>query len=202
MRVLHRAASWIRNALAVLGLLLAVVSFTPAVSWWARALANPWNGCEGDVLIVLAGSHQEDAIGESSYLRALYAVRADRECHYRKILISGRQASEAMREFLIGQSVPADRIVIENESASTYDNARLLAPALRNETGSRLVLLTSDYHVWRSVRVFAKAGFTVQSYPAPDALKRAASWEKRWAAFQDLCLESVKIGYYRWRGWI
>ena len=200
------AVAWIRNGLAAFGLLFAIVSLTPLVSWWTDQLAKPWQGAEGDVLVVLAGSHQGDVIGESSYLRALYAVRAYRQCHYRKIFISGYQSAEAMREFLVGQSVPADRIELEPRATSTRENVEFLAPLMRREVqanaGTRLVLLTSDYHVYRSVRLFRKAGFAMRTFPAPDALKRTGFPEKRWLAFVDLCQETAKIVYYQGRGWL
>jgi uncharacterized SAM-binding protein YcdF (DUF218 family) len=201
------AYRWVRNLLAAFGLLFVLVSALPyPMSLWAGYLAKPWYGPEGDVLVVLAGSHQNDVIGESSYLRAIYAVRAYRQCGYRKILISGHEAAGAMREFLVGQSVPADRIELETFAKSTIENVQLLSPLLRRELethpGTRFVLLTSDYHVLRSLRLFQKAGFELQVFPAPDALKRTGFPEKRWSVFLDLFQETVKIGYYRWRGWL
>ncbi len=198
--------AWLRNGLALFGLLFLIVSFTPLVQWWGQALAKPWHGPEGDVLVVLAGSHQGDVIGESSYLRALYAVRAYRQCKYRKVLVSGIQSAEAMREFLVGQGVPAGRIQLEARAVSTKENVAYLGPMLRAELdavpGTRLVLLTSDYHVYRARRLFEKAGFSIQTFPAPDVLKRAGFVDKRWSAFFDLCQETVKIGYYQWKGWL
>jgi uncharacterized SAM-binding protein YcdF (DUF218 family) len=206
-RVLGRIWNPIRNLLAAFGLLVLLVSLSAGpISWWAGLLATPWHGPEGDVLVVLAGSHQGDVIGESSYLRALYAVRAYRLCPYRKIFLSGFEASGAMREFLVGQGVPGERIELENRSGSTRENVEYLAPLLRREldavSGTRLVLVTSDYHVYRSVALFRKAGFAFHAFPAPDVLKRASFGVRRWPAFLDLCQETVKIGYYRWRGWL
>ena len=64
------------------------------------------------------------------------------------------------------------------------------------------VLLTSDYHMYRAHRVFAKQGIQVEPRPIPDVLKRGAGWRGRWPAFLDLLTESAKILYYRARGWI
>lgn len=206
MPLVRRAILLFRHLLTAFALLFLLVSFTPLVSWWASLLAKPWHTAQGDVLIVLAGSHQGDTIGESSYIRALYAVRAYREWHHRKIFISGQDSAPAMREFLVGQSVPLDRIEIETDSTSTLENVQRLKPLLQREMlafpNSRLVLLTSDYHIYRSVRLFHRAGLAVQTSPAPDALKRAGFWEKRWPAFIDLFRETAKIGFYHWKGWL
>jgi hypothetical protein len=38
--------------------------------------------------------------------------------------------------------------------------------------------------------------------PIPDVRKRSMSWNRRWDAFQELVIETAKIGYYYLRGWI
>src|SRR5215813_5065330 len=56
------------SGLAGLGLLVVLVTMTPLVSWWAGALAGPWEDPAGDVLIVLGGSLLADGVmGPSSY---------------------------------------------------------------------------------------------------------------------------------------
>jgi uncharacterized SAM-binding protein YcdF (DUF218 family) len=70
------------------------------------------------------------------------------------------------------------------------------------DTPERKVLLTSDYHMFRAFRAFQKAGLNVLSRPIPDARKRAARWLYRWWVFLDLSSETMKIVYYRARGWI
>jgi uncharacterized SAM-binding protein YcdF (DUF218 family) len=70
------------------------------------------------------------------------------------------------------------------------------------KTPGRMVLLTSDYHMYRAVRALRKAGVIVMPRPIPDAIKRAGSWNLRWEVFQDLLIETSKIAYYWSRGWI
>jgi uncharacterized SAM-binding protein YcdF (DUF218 family) len=199
-RHLSRAWIWIRRLLVSFAILFWIVSLTPITYWWARALAKPWFGSEGDVLVVLGGSDQGDTLGESSYIRAVYAVRAFREAKYKQIILSGVTVGPRMKEFLIGHGVPADRLVVEDKSETTYENVKFVAPLL--DRNARIVLLTSDYHVYRSLRLFQKAGFEVRPFPAPDALKRYGFILKRWSAAQDLTLETVKIGFYKARGWL
>jgi uncharacterized SAM-binding protein YcdF (DUF218 family) len=62
--------------------------------------------------------------------------------------------------------------------------------------------MTSDYHMFRAVRTFRKAGLAVSPRPIPDALKRYGSRLNTWSAFVDETAESVKIVYYAFRGWI
>lgn len=192
---------------AVLGVVLLLVTCTPFVDGWAAMLARPWDEAKGDILIVLTGGvigggdPGGAVIGDSSYWRALYAVRAWREGGFHEILISGAQPnSGVMREFLLSQGVPASAIVLEDRSTSTRESALNVAEMLRG-SASRKVLLTSDYHFYRSYRAFRKAGMEIGARPIPDARKRATSWRYRWWVFVDLCGETGKLGYYAARGW-
>ena len=97
--------------------------------------------------------------------------------------------------------VPADAIVVENASATTRENALYAKPLLARQDG-RIVLLTSDYHMFRAWRCFQKLGIPVISRPFPDLLKRSNQLPKRWEGFLILSGELASIGYYRIRGWI
>jgi uncharacterized SAM-binding protein YcdF (DUF218 family) len=202
-----RALRGVIVSLAGIGLLFVLVTLTPVVPWWAKALAGPWEDPKGEVLIVLGGSILEDGImGESSYWRAVYAVLAWREGGFRQVVLSGGGSEgmaivEPMRTFLESHGIPRRAIQLETQSKSTRENA-LYTNALLAGLPGRKVLLTSDYHMFRAHRAFTKAGLDVLPRPYPDAGKRAVRWSGRWPAFLDLVGETVKIGYYYARGWI
>ena len=193
--------------LTLLGLLVVVATLTPLDAWWARHLAGGWNDPPGDVLIVLGGSGTsgDGVIAWNSYLRSLYAVRAYREHAFPLIVFSGATGpptvASSMRDFVQSQGVPATVLRVEERSRSTRENAQYVAEMLKSTPG-RKVLLTSDYHMYRAVRAFRKAGLDVVPRPVPDAFKRSGTLEGRWPAFLDLARESVKIAYYWIRGWI
>lgn len=190
------------RGLAAIGALLVLVTVTPLVTWWARALAGPWDDPPGEILIVLAGDQiDDDIIGESSYWRSVYAVRFWRSNQFRQIVISGSNAAATMGRFLVSQGVPAAAITIEGRSTSTRENAVNTAEVLRGFSG-RKVLLTSDYHMYRAHRAFLKAGLAVSPRPFPDAGKRVNIYRSRWGLFCELAAETGKILYYRARGWI
>jgi uncharacterized SAM-binding protein YcdF (DUF218 family) len=202
----HAAGRILVTSLAGLGFLSVLVSVTPLVSWCATALAGPWDDPTGDVLIVLAGSSLDGGlIGESSYWRATYAMLAWRAGVYRRVVVSGGPAHQPIApgigDFLISQGVPREAIVLETRSRNTRENALYLRDLLGGSPGTK-VLLTSDYHMFRARRTFAKVGLEVQPMPYPDVRKRATRWTGRWPAFLDLVDETAKIGYYWARGWI
>jgi len=198
-----RILKWTRGAVTAVGCWWLIVTFTPVNEWWAKALASPWDSGKGDVLVVLGGDGLSDGVlGSSSYWRAVYTVRAIREHPFQKVIISGGGKSpapaELMRDFLKGHGIDTSNVIVETESTSTRENAQKTAGLV----SGKILLLTSDYHVWRAVRVFRKAGFTVESSPVPDALKRQSIWYARAGVFVELSIETAKIAWYRWKGWI
>lgn len=65
-----------------------------------------------------------------------------------------------MERWLISRGVPADRILREEASTSTYENLTN-AKALLDERSARpcrVALVTSDYHVYRASRLAKAAG--------------------------------------------
>jgi uncharacterized SAM-binding protein YcdF (DUF218 family) len=195
----------VRSALALLGLLLVAVTTTPVVVWMGGALAGSWEDTSGDTLIVLTGSSLENSVlGESSYWRSIYAVLLWRKENYQTIWITGwgNEAGSAptlMRDFLVAHGVPAERIRLETASSNTQASARAMAGLMAGEA-SRKVLLTSDYHMFRSRRLFAREGLPVATVPIPDAQKRGGRAWTRWQAFLDTSEELVKIVWYGGRG--
>ena len=186
---------------AALGLTMLLATFSPFVAWYARRLAGPWNDPQGDILIVVSGASLGDFPDENTVLRCLSAVRAYRQGGFRKIVVSGYLTSTHMRSLLIAEGVPPDVVVIEGAANSTRENALYVTRLLANDPGSK-VLMTSDYHMFRAIRAFRKAGLKVAPRPIPDALKRTGTWLRLWPAFVEESAESVKIVYYAIKGWI
>ena len=200
---------WLRNLAAVLGGLWLVVTCTPLVDWWARGLARPWGNCEGDVLVVLGGSVLgDDLLGVSSYWRAVYTVREIRKHPFRQVIISGgngdggKPSAELMREFVAAHGIDTEGFAIEAGSLSTRENAVNSAGLLASGPHGKVVLLTSDFHVYRAMRAFRRASVEAEPCPVPDLIKRYGNWPSRAGLFAELVTESAKIGWYRWKGWI
>ncbi len=196
-----------RTFLNLTAALLLLITFTPVVRWGAELLSS-WDSREGEVLVMLTGATIRDPdlspqafIGESTYWRAVYAVDAWRRGHYRALLVSGDGARDAVKPFLLAYGVPESAILLENNSTSTRENALFSRPILAGFSGP-FVLVTSDYHMYRAVRCFKRAGIDVAPRPAPDLIKRSNSLDYRWRGFWILTGEFGRILYYRARGWI
>jgi uncharacterized SAM-binding protein YcdF (DUF218 family) len=146
-------------------------------------------------------------IGFGSYWRAVYAVRVFRQGGVRNVVLTGGRSpgndpiALSMARFLESQGVPHEAIILETRASSTRENALFTKPLLANLAGHK-VLLTSDFHMWRSIRAFHKVGIDIQPRPIPDLLKQTSHWDARWSAFLGLLKENAKIVYYFLRRWI
>lgn len=199
--VLHKAGRWLNRLLAAIGLITVLVMATPIVSWWALAYAGPIEQPKGDILIILAAARDDrGGISFSSYWRARHALLVWQTGSFKKIVISGG-GGPGILNFLIVEGIPREAMVAEWQSASTRENAIETARLLQGMPGKK-VLLTSDFHMYRAIRVFRKLGIEAAPMPVPDALRSAEHWNGRFPAFETMLVESAKIAYYRLRGWM
>jgi len=136
------------------------------------------NSAKADVIVVLGGGTRdrswlglEPEPGEKSLQRVVAAVKLHRALHI-PVLISGgagdpdqSQLSDAdsMSRAALGLGVLEQDIVIENKSRNTLESARAVRGLLKR---NRIILVTSAFHMKRSVALFKKQGFDVVPAPA------------------------------------
>jgi uncharacterized SAM-binding protein YcdF (DUF218 family) len=95
----------------------------------------------------------------------------------RKLLITGgdgnligEKSPEALKvePFLLQMGVRQEDILLESSSRNTHENALLTKQLLDNQglSTSKLLLITSAFHMPRSMGCFKKVGLTVQPFPA------------------------------------
>ena len=193
--------TWMWRIAGGMGLLLILVTVTPVLGWWTSALSTGWGSADGDTLVVLgSGVIENETLGISSYWRSYYGAVTWRGGHFKRVIVSGKGAAPLMADFLAGHGVPREAIVEENLAESTHENAANVARLLRGVPG-RVVLVTSEFHMRRSVRAFRMAGVEVSPLPYPEVRRRLEHWPERWSAMFILAEETVKsVGYFV-RGW-
>jgi uncharacterized SAM-binding protein YcdF (DUF218 family) len=198
-----------RGAVLTLSILL-LLYVTPLVPDVTRILTDRWDKPGGDVLIVLGADQLGDGtLGIASYWRTVYAVRAWRAGHCKRIVFSGgrlgypgtQSLAAEMGQFAMGLDVPAPAISLEERSLSTRENALFTTELVQSWPGSK-VLMTSDAHMLRSRLAFEHAGLQVRTTPIPDIGKRWNRWPARWECILAVATEVVKLGYYRIQGWV
>ncbi|MFL9824535.1 YdcF family protein [Rhodoplanes sp. SY1] len=76
----------------------------------------------------------------------------------------GNESDSALR-LLRDLGLPVDRLAPEDRSRNTVENAVFTKAIAQPKPGERWLLVTSAYHVPRSIGVFRQAGFAVEPYP-------------------------------------
>ena len=83
-------------------------------------------------------------------------------------LVADDAAKEADYAVSVFESlgIARSRLTMERRSRNTQENAEFSKALVAPKAGERWLLVTSAYHMPRSVGVFRKAGFAVEPYPA------------------------------------
>lgn len=234
----HRRRLFVFKELFALRLLVLCVFACPLVSEMligSLENQNPDRGLAAispaQAIVVLGGSleepgpqHQASALLDSSD-RLLTGFRLYRATKAPILVMSGGnnpafrktgtgsslQAPEAdsMRALLEEWGVPEAATLVEEKSINTHENAINTHQLLAAQGITRIILVTSAFHLPRAAAAFRKAGFDVDPAPAnfrnrwfdSDMVPR---WVPQARALEDSSLaiyEWVGLLVYRLRGW-
>lgn len=180
--------------LAVLGrrlligsvVLLAICGFSPLGNWLLYPLEQrfpPWDASRGapDGIIVLGASieaqisaaHGTPVVRDAPD-RIIAAAALARRYPNTRVVFSGGSAnliSDDAREADFAGAVfeslgiAKSRLIMERRSRNTQENAEFSKALVAPKAGERWLLVTSAFHMPRSVGLFRKAGFAVEPYP-------------------------------------
>jgi uncharacterized SAM-binding protein YcdF (DUF218 family) len=179
----RRLASWLVVTSLVLLALFGLSPLGNALMLPLEERFPPWDASHGapDGVIVLGGIIAEDvsaargatALNEAAE-RVTVAVELARRYPNLRIIFSGGTnalifGEEAEAAFAVRQlealGVPHERIVAEEQSRNTVENAVFSRLIANPQPGQRWLLLTSAFHMPRAIAVFRAAGFPVEAYP-------------------------------------
>ncbi len=76
-----------------------------------------------------------------------------------------RKESDSALAFFTSLGVPASAIVLESESRNTKENAEKTAELFRKKGWKTAILVTSAFHMERSILVFEKTGLVLTPWP-------------------------------------
>lgn len=172
-------------ALTSIGL-LAIAGFWPVGNILTHALESrfpPWNASRGapDGIVVLGGAIKtrlsrefgEPVVGAEGG-RIVAMAKLARAYPEARIVFSGGDASlfgnqpaEAnfVYPLLDSLGVPRDRVMLEQRSRNTAENAAFTKDLVKPKKGERWLLVTSAQHMPRAVGCFRQTGFAVEAYP-------------------------------------
>jgi uncharacterized SAM-binding protein YcdF (DUF218 family) len=118
----------------------------------------------------------------------------------------GLPSAVTMRDELVRLGLPAGRIVLESRSRSTRENAVFAVSTLKSLVVDRVVLVTSDPHMRRSLGAFRALGIDAIPASARGGDPPSRWWEwlptttgREWSG--RVVHEAGGIVYYWLRGW-
>lgn len=181
-----RTARFGHGLTAVAMVLLAIVGFSPLGALLLQPLESrfpppPANLAEPTGIIVLGGAIDPDltkAHGVPTLLASAArlttgAALARRYPKARLVFtggsadIAGGGASEAppVRKLWLSLGVPAAQMTFEEKSRNTWENAVFTRALVHPKPNETWLLVTSAWHMPRSMGIFRKVGFNVIAYP-------------------------------------
>jgi uncharacterized SAM-binding protein YcdF (DUF218 family) len=179
--------AWLGRRLMIFSIaLLVICGFSPVGNLVLYPLEQrfpPWDALHGapDGIIVLGASIDTDlsvahgtAVVRSAADRIIAAAALARRYPNARIVFTGGNANllsndarEADYAGAIFESlgIAKTRLIMERRSRNTVENAEFSKALVAPKPGERWLLVTSAFHMPRSVGLFRKAGFVVEPYP-------------------------------------
>jgi uncharacterized SAM-binding protein YcdF (DUF218 family) len=134
-----------------------------------------------DGILVLGGAvnprlsmYYGETVFNGSVARVLAATRLARRHPEAKLVLSGGEGSispvrypeaRATLGFVLDEGIARDRVVLEERSRTTHENAVFARAFIQPNPGEIWVLITSAFHMPRAVGAFRAVGWPVIPYP-------------------------------------
>ena len=186
-----------------LGLAMCLIGLSPVPNWLILPLEQRFARADLGGLpiagIVILGGGEDALIAFARHTHALNdageriseAVALARKLPDARVVFSGGSAAllpgvateaVAVRGMLTDMGVAGERITTEERSRDTWENATFTKALIQPIAGERWLLVTSAWHMPRSIGVFRSAGFMVEAWPVD---YRTRGWSDGVAFFQS-----------------
>jgi uncharacterized SAM-binding protein YcdF (DUF218 family) len=199
---------------------LAILAFSPLGGLTLRPLEDrfPLPGADLPAptgIIVLGGALEEDItfarhspalLAAASRLTA--AVALARRFPQARLVFTGGSASfrptelseaDGVRDLWLSLGVPPERMTFETKSKNTWENAIFTRDLVQPKPNETWLLVTSAWHMPRSMGIFRRAGFNVTAYP----VDYRTYGDARDARFTYVVLDeltALDVGLHEWIG--
>lgn len=195
----HKPA-WARGLVGfALGLLL-LLGWQPVPDLLIRQLESQYAEVHPDAdlrnyfgIVVLGGStepgyvaraHAQPLVNDAAERLTATVALLHNNPHLRVLYTGGGRAlsegdpteAQLAQAFFASQSVPTQGVLYESASRTTHENAVLSAQLQGVDTSQRWLLVTSAWHMPRSMATFAHAGWNVTAYPVDFRTGLSTPW--------------------------
>ncbi len=183
----------------------ALIGFYPVGQWLVRPLESftslPSSDTAPDGIIVLGGAWLTDQVAywrqwelnQAAERELAFMVLARRYPDAKLVFTGGSgkllspDLSEASiaRQLYQDMGLNLDRITFENRSRNTHENGVYSRELMQPNPSETWWLITSAYHMPRSLGVFCQLGWSVEPYPV-DHFSAGLSWVPKWSLSDHL----------------
>jgi len=107
--------------------------------------------------------------------RLMQAIKLYKKGIVKKIIFTGGDATvlqddvieaDVIKQYLIDIGIPVEDMIFENESRNTHENATYVYKLLKPTKSENILLITSAFHMRRSLGCFKKAGMNPDYFVA------------------------------------
>jgi uncharacterized SAM-binding protein YcdF (DUF218 family) len=175
-----------RKTLSVVSISLLVIALAPVNEWLLYPLenrfpANPALPAKIDGIIVLSGG--ENAIFAAAWKQPEFGGAAERDLTFLKLarqypdakllftggsgnmLVRDYSGADVARTLFEQEGLNIARITFDSKSRNTHESAALSKALVKPAAGENWILITSAFHMPRSLGIFCKIDWPVIPYP-------------------------------------
>lgn len=208
-----------RYLLAAVSALLVVIAFFPVGEWLLYPLEtrfdhNPVLPKKIDGVIVLSGAEDpvltdlwgQVELGEAAERDLAFMALARKNPGAKLIFTGGSgslldpdyRAADVAKILFRQQGLDITRIIFERESRNTYENVIFSKKLAQPKTNENWVVITTAWHMPRSVGIFCRAGWPVMAYPVDHHTAKGKVLRIQFNLAANL--NKLKIGIKEWLG--
>ncbi len=172
----------IGKASAIIGIILyCIFSITPTTDLILKPLENQYQPLRideldrADKIVLLLGNQESDILRSSEVLR-IYNLQFKTYNIQPKIIISGTSVlnpkespAKELKVYLSERGILPENIILEDKSRDTFESAKNIKEMMGADS---FFLVTSAYHMTRSIEVFQKIGANPIPAPADFKIKK------------------------------
>ncbi|HCH23045.1 MAG TPA: YdcF family protein [Oceanospirillaceae bacterium] len=115
-----------------------------------------------------------------------------------KMSHEGMTGAQVIQQLVSDHGIDENRVTYESKSRNTLENALLSKQLVNPQPNQQWLLVTSAFHMPRSMAVFCKAGWTMQAYPVDYRTRKGDLWRLDWDFAKHL--KNLNIAYKEWLG--
>ena len=186
---------------AVWNLVVAAIALAVACTAWVsiqiERQSNRDEAQPADLILVLGAAEYHGRPSPVFKARLDHALDLYRRNLAPRIMTTGGAGGDPIfteggvgQAYLIGQGVPSEAIVVENEGNSTVHSTALAAEIMRRMGLKSVIVATDGYHIYRVKKMLESRGLKVYGSPRPERFPD--NLRERWNYVRQA------VGYILW----